>query len=32
VAGVQAILAAERLRRKRQLDLPAFVSHLCRDA
>jgi guanylate kinase len=32
VAGVQAILGAERLRRKRQLDLPAFVAHLCRDA
>lgn len=32
VAGVQAILAAERLRRKRQLDLPAFVSQLCREA
>ncbi len=32
VAGVQAILAAERLRRKRQLDLPAFVTQLCREA
>ncbi|MDX9859967.1 MAG: guanylate kinase [Rhodospirillales bacterium] len=31
VAGVQAILAAERLRRKRQLDLPAFVAGLCRE-
>ena len=29
VASVEAILAAERVRRKRQLDLPAFVSHLC---
>ena len=29
VASVQAILAAERLRRKRQLDLPAFVAGLC---
>ncbi len=29
VASVRAILSAERLRRKRQLDLPAFVSSLC---
>jgi guanylate kinase len=29
VASVQAILAAERLRRKRRLDLPAFVARLC---
>jgi len=29
VAAVQAILAAERLRRERQLDLPGFVTHLC---
>lgn len=28
VASVQAILAAERLRRERQLDLPAFVADL----
>jgi len=32
VAAVQSILAAERLRRKRQLDLPAFVAELCREA
>lgn len=32
VASVQAILTAERLRRERQLNLPAFVSHLCQDA
>lgn len=32
VAAVQSILAAERLRRKRQLDLPAFVARLCREA
>ena len=31
VANVQAILAAERLRRERQLDLPAFVAGLCED-
>ncbi len=29
VASVEAILKAERLRRKRRLDLPAFVSRLC---
>ncbi len=29
VASVQAILAAERLRRERQLDLPSFVAGLC---
>lgn len=29
VAGVQAILAAERLRRHRQVGLPAFVAWLC---
>lgn len=31
LAGVHAILTAERLRRERQLNLPAFVSHLSRD-
>lgn len=29
VAAVEAVLAAERLRRERQLDLPDFVARLC---